>query len=212
MRLDTRARHRRSARDRSINVAIEYYQVDGNRVLRFAWRRPSERLALSAPAPALNLAVETYLPEGADWYDFWTNQRLAGGERVTRQAPLGILPLYVRAGSIVPMGPEVQYATQAPEAPYEVRIYPGADARFTIYEDDNETYAYEKGERATYDLVWNDRARTLTVSPRQGSFPGMVNQRQLNFALVTPAGQGGIEPASATKQITYAGKRVVVHF
>jgi alpha-D-xyloside xylohydrolase len=110
------------------------------------------------------------------------------------------------------MGPEVQYATQAPEAPYEVRIYPGTDARFTVYEDDNETYAYEKGERATYDLVWNDRARTLTVGPRQGSFPGMVKRRTLNIALVTAADPGGIEVASATKQVAYAGKRVVVRF
>jgi alpha-D-xyloside xylohydrolase len=195
-----------------IKVAIEYYQVDGNRVLRFAWRRPSERQALSAPAPALDLAVETYLPKGADWYDFWTNQRFAGGAWVVRQAPLGILPLYVRAGSIVPLGPEVQYATQSPEAPYEVRVYPGADARFTVYEDDNETYAYEKGERAIYDLVWNDRARTLTVGPRQGSFPGMVQRRKLNVALMTGASQGGFEPAQATREVTYAGKRVVVRF
>jgi alpha-D-xyloside xylohydrolase len=193
-----------------IKVMIEYYQVDGNRVLRFAWRRPSERRALSAPAPALNLSVDTYLPKGADWYDFWTNQRLTGGERVTRQAPLGVLPLYVRAGSIVPMGPEVQFATDAPEAPYEVRIYPGADARFTVYEDDNETYAYEKGERATYDLIWNDRARTLTVGPRQGSFPGMVKQRILNIALIAGTSQGGIEAARTTQQVIYAGKRVVV--
>lgn len=193
-----------------IKVAIEYYQIDGNRVLRLAWRRPSERQALSAAAPALNLSMETYLPKGADWYDFWTNQRFAGGERVTRQAPLDILPLYVRAGSIVPMGPQVQYATQAPEAPQEVRIYPGADARFTMYEDDNETYAYERGQRATYDLVWNDRARTLTIDARQGSFPGMIKQRTLNVSLVTGAAPGGVEPLPTTKQVTYAGKRVVV--
>ncbi|MDY6948378.1 MAG: glycoside hydrolase family 31 protein [Pseudomonadota bacterium] len=195
-----------------IEMTIEYYQVDGNRVLRLAWRRPNERRALSTAKPELNLAVQTYLPRGADWYDFWTNQRFAGGRRVARPAPLDILPLYVRAGSIVPMGPEVQYATQAPAAPYEVRIYPGGDAEFTVYEDDNETYAYEKGERATYELVWNDRARTLTVGPRQGSFPGLVTQRTLNITLVTPAVQGGIEPASATKHVTYAGERVVVHF
>jgi alpha-D-xyloside xylohydrolase len=195
-----------------LRVAIEYYQIDGNRVLRLAWRRPSERQALSAPAPALNLAVDTYLPQGADWYDFWTNQRFAGGGWVTRQVPLDVLPLYVRAGSIVPMGPEVQYATQAPDAPYEVRIYPGADARFTVYEDDNETYAYEKGERATYDLVWNDRARTLTVGARQGGFPGLVRQRMLNIVMVTAASPGGFEPVRATKQVTYAGKHIVVRF
>jgi alpha-D-xyloside xylohydrolase len=195
-----------------IRIEIEYYQVDGNRVLRLAWRKPSERQASEAPAPALDLEVKTYLPRGADWYDFWTNQRLPGGEWVTRQAPLEIVPLYVRAGSIVPMGPEVQYATQAPEAPYEVRIYPGANARFTIYEDDNETYAYERGERATYDLVWNDRNRTLTLGARQGHFAGLVRQRTLDIVLMTGASPGGFEPVPATRRVVYAGKRIVVRF
>jgi alpha-D-xyloside xylohydrolase len=195
-----------------VKVRIEYYQVDGNRVLRLAWRQPSERQALRAPAPALDLAVQTYLPTGADWYDFWTNQRHAGGAWVTRQAPLEILPLYVRAGSIVPMGPDVQYATQSLEAPYDVRIYPGADARFTVYEDDNETYAYERGARATYELVWNDRARTLTVGARQGGFAGMVRQRVLNITLMTGASPPGREPSTPATPVTYVGKRLVVRF
>ena len=89
----------------------------------------------------------------------------------SRECPLDILPLYVRAGSIVPMSPVMNYATEKPYAPYEIRVYPGADAKFTIYEDDNETYNYEKGQRATVELVWNDAARTLTVGKRQGSFP-----------------------------------------
>jgi len=195
-----------------INVTIEYYQIDGNRVLRFAWRRPSERHALSAPAPALDVSIKTYLPQGADWYDFWTNQRFSGGQWVTRQAPLDIVPLYVKAGSIVPMGPEVQYATQAPEAPYEVRIYPGADATFTLYEDDNETYAYEKGERATYNLAWNDRARMLTIGQRQGGFPALAQQRKLNVVLMTAKSPGGLEAVRASKEVNYAGKRIVVRF
>ena len=195
-----------------VKIAIEYFQGDGNRSLRFAWRRPSERSqAMTANRP-VDLAVQTYLPKGAAWYDFWTNQRFPGGQRVTRDAPLNLFPLYVRAGSIIPMGPEVQYATQAPAAPYEVRIYPGADARFTVYEDDNETYNYEKGQRATYDLVWNDRARTLTIGARQGSFPGMVRQRQLKFVLATKAPQGGIAPAVVSKQVRYVGKPVVLRF
>ncbi len=100
----------RFSKGQKVRVGIDYYQIDGNRVLRLAWRLPSERQALSAPAPALDTRVETYLPKGAGWYDFWTNQRFAGGGKVTRQAPLDIIPLYVRAGSIVPMGPAVQYA------------------------------------------------------------------------------------------------------
>jgi alpha-D-xyloside xylohydrolase len=195
-----------------VKVGIEFYQIDGNRVLRLAWRLPSERQALSAATPALDTAVETYLPKGAGWYDFWSNQRFAGGTRVTRQAPLDIMPLYVRAGSIVPMGPQVQYATEAPGAPYEVRIYPGADARFTVYEDDNETYAYERGQRATYELVWNDRARTLTIGARQGSFPGMTRTRALNLVLMGRGIKGGTEPAPATKRVSYSGARTVVRF
>ena len=131
---------------------------------------------------------------------------------MTRDAPLDIVPLYVRAGSIVPMGPEVQYATAQVDAPYEVRIYPGADARFTVYEDDNETYNYEKGQRATYDLVWDDKARTLRVGARQGAFPGIVKTRELDLVLVATAGQGGLAPAAAAKRITYAGRPMAVRF
>ncbi|MBN6101417.1 DUF5110 domain-containing protein [Xanthomonas sp. CFBP 8703] len=195
-----------------VKLGLEYYQGDAERMLRLAWRTPSERQALSAPRAALDDNVDTYLPKGADWYDFWTNQRFDGGRHVVRPAPLDLLPLYVRAGSIVPMGPQVQYATQAPQAPYEVRVYPGANARFTLYEDDNETYAYEKGAYATYDLVWNDAARTLRIGPRRGGFPGMTAQRELDVVLVDGAAGGGMEPAPITKRISYTGKTVTVRF
>jgi alpha-D-xyloside xylohydrolase len=186
-------------------VRIDYYQIDGNRVLRLAWRRPSDLRSVTAAVNApRDLSMRTYLPKGSSWYDFWTNQRFAGGETVSREAPLDLVPLYVRAGSIVPMGPDLQYATEQPGAPYEVRIYPGADARFTVYEDDNETYAYEKGQRATYDLVWNDKARTLTIGARRGAFPGMLTRRRLNFALM------GAVPAK--RQLVYAGKAASVTF
>lgn len=196
----------------TVKVGIDYYQVDGNRVLRLAWRRPSERLALAGPKPALDERMETYLPAGAGWYDFWTNERFEGGRQVTRQAPLDLIPLYVRAGSIVPMGPNVQYATQEPGAAYEVRIYPGADAQFTLYEDDNETYAYEKGERATYDLLWNDAARTMTISARKGSFAGMTPRRDLDFVLMSGGGKGGVEMLPATRRVSYDGKAMKVQF
>ena len=131
---------------------------------------------------------------------------------MTRDVPLDIMPLYVRAGSIVPMGPEVQYATQNPGAPYEVRIYPGANAHFTLYEDDNETYDYEKGQRATYDLVWNDKARTLTIGARRGTFPGMVQRRRLDLVLVGPGKANGIAAAPAARHVIYNGKAVTVRF
>jgi len=90
-----------------------------------------------------------------------------------------------------------------------VRIYPGADARFTLYEDDNETYDYEKGRFATYELVWSDKARTLTIGARKGAFPGMASARRLDFMLMKPSDGGD---AAATKSLNYAGKRMVVRF
>lgn len=130
-----------------------------------------------------------------------------------KECPIRILPLYVRAGSIVPMGPTMQYATEKPDAPYEIRIYPGADGKFTLYEDDNETYNYEKGQRATYDLVWDNAAKTLTIGAREGSFPGMTATRKLNLVLATDkTGAGIAEAPSATKTITYTGKPITVKF
>ncbi|WP_369827545.1 TIM-barrel domain-containing protein [Caulobacter sp. FWC2] len=188
-------------------VRLEFSHPEGGRVFRFVWRTPSE---LKRDAAVLNaprdLTMRTYLPRGADWYDFWSNQRHAGGQTVARQAPLDVMPLYVRAGAIIPMGPIMQYATERPDAPYEIRIYPGADGKFTLYEDDNETYAYEKGQSARYDLSWNDATRTLTVGSRRGAFPGMVKQRTLNVVVVDAEGT----PVGRT--IAYRGRAVVMRF
>lgn len=197
----------------SVPISIDYYQAGGSRKLRLGWRLPSTRAEAAKSSQAIqDFTVTTYLPKGAGWYDFWTNQRYEGGQRVTREAPLDIMPLYVRAGSIVPMGPVLQYATQSPGAPYEIRIYPGADAHFTLYEDDNETYDYEKGQRATYDLIWNDRARTLTIGARQGTFPGLVRQRKLDLVLMTARNATGAAPATATRSVTYTGAATKVRF
>jgi len=157
--------------------------------------------------------METYLPSGVNWTDFWSNEVFTGGQTVQKDCPLNILPLYVRAGSIVPMGPVMQYATEKPDAPYEIRIYPGADAEFTIYEDDNETYGYEKGQYATYDLVWNDAAKTLNIGARQGSFPGMTTTRKLNIVLAVPdKNAGSAESLAGLKTVDYSGEAGEVKF
>lgn len=187
-----------------VAVKVEYYQGGLDRNLRLAWRTPSDIREMEETKAGLNLNMETYLPAGSAWFDFWNGERFDGGRTVTKETPLNILPLYVRAGSILPMGPVQQYATEKPDAPYEIRIYPGADATFTIYEDDNETYAYEKGQRATYDLVWNDKAKTLKVGAREGSFPGMIGKRELHIAIQGPGGQ--------TQKVTYTGKPLEVKF
>ncbi len=190
-----------------VAVKIDYFQGKGGRGLRLAWRTPT-----GLNTATVNDLVETRLPAGTDWYDFWTNERLAGGQTVSKACPLNVFPLYVRAGSIVPMSPVMQYVTEKPAAPYEIRIYPGADASFTLYEDDNETYAYEKGEHATVELTWDDSERTLTIGERQGSFPGMLRKREFQLALIEPGSAGGITPARTDRSGVYSGQKTVVHF
>lgn len=193
-------------------MRLEFFHPEGGRVFRFIWRTPSElkRDAATLSAPR-DLTMRTYLPRGNDWYDFWSNQRHRGGETVAREAPLDVVPLYVRAGAIVPMGPVLQYATDRPDAPYDVRVYPGADGRFTLYEDDNETYAYEKGQSARYDLQWDDAKRTLTIGKRRGTFPGLVTRRTLRVLVMDRAGDAAtVQPEART--VAYEGRALTLRF
>ena len=141
-----------------------------------------------------------YLPKGADWYDFWTNQRYKGGQNVTLQTSFDRVPMFVRAGSILPLGPEMQYVGEKKWDNLELRIYPGANGEFTLYEDEGDNYNYEKGYFATITFVWNDKARTLTIGTRQGGYQGMILDRK--FTAVLPDG--------TTKQIDYIGNEVTV--
>ena len=118
-----------------------------------------------------------YLPAGSDWVDFWTGDRLAGGQTVLAAAELGILPLYVRAGSIVPMTAAMQYADEKPDAVVELHIFPGRDGCFQLYEDAGDSYDYERGLFATIDICWQDDTRCLTLGERAGCYPGMQEQR-----------------------------------
>ncbi len=146
-----------------------------------------------------------YLPLGADWYDFWTGERTAGGAAITAPAPLDRIPLAVRAGSILPLGPAIEYAGQATD-PIELRIYPGADGDFTLYEDEGDSYRYEKGAHATIPLHWADAAHTLTIGDRQGSYPGMPAGHTFHVVIVSPGhGIGGDVTATPDKTIRYSG-------
>ncbi|MGV7207199.1 TIM-barrel domain-containing protein [Oxalobacteraceae bacterium A2-2] len=198
------------AKGQRLALTLEYYQAVYERELRLVWRTPAQLAALSQQSAPADTVMATYLPAGAEWYDFWTHQRYAGGATARRQVPLDIIPLYVRAGAIVPMGPVVQYATEQPGADLELRIYPGADGKFTVYEDDNETYRYEKGQRATYDLTWNDARRTLDISARKGSYPGLVKTRRLNIVLAGADNATGLQPAAASRSVLYSGKKLSI--
>lgn len=155
--------------------------------------------------------VEVYLPNGAEWYDFWTNERIAGGQSVLRPTPIDEMPVYVKAGSIMPFGPQVQYSSQEPWDNLEIRVYPGADGSWTLYEDEGDSYNYEKGLFAQIPFLWDDASRTLTIGDRAGSFPGMLDQRDFRIVVVDDDTESGYKPASKiNKTVSYSGKKVEV--
>ena len=151
-----------------------------------------------------------YLPRGA-WYDFWTGRRLAGGRTVRADAPFERIPVFVRAGSIVPIGPELQYADEKAADPITLVVYTGADGRFSLYEDDGASYGYERGEFARIPLRWSERSRTLTIGRREGAFPGMLASRSFGVVFVSrkrPVGFGfDLRP---DRTVGYAGEAVRV--
>jgi alpha-D-xyloside xylohydrolase len=152
-----------------------------------------------------------YLPAGADWYDFWTGERLAGGRTIDAPAPLETMPLHVRAGSIVPFGPHLQYASEKPADPIELRVYRGADGRFELYEDEGDGYAYEKGVFASIPLEWSETKRTLTIGARRGSFPGMLERRTFQVVFVGKNHGTGLEPSpQPDATLAYAGQPLTV--
>jgi alpha-D-xyloside xylohydrolase len=154
---------------------------------------------------------ETYLPRGTAWYDFWTGEKLSGGSKVTKQTPLDIIPLYVKAGSIIPFGPSVQYAEEKKWDHLEIRIYPGAKGKFVLYEDEHDNYNYEKGVYSTITFDWDDAKKTLTIGDRKGAFLGMLESRKFNIVIVSTGKGGGENTVSEPdKVITYTGKKLRV--
>jgi alpha-D-xyloside xylohydrolase len=152
---------------------------------------------------------EVYLPMGSDWIDFWTGEKFYGGQKIIKEVPIDIIPLFVKAGSIIPFGPKVQYATEKKWDNLEIRIYPGADGEFTLYEDENDNYNYEKGSYSTITFTWDDANKTIMVRERKGSFPKMINERKFNVVLVSNNNGDGMEMIEKfDKVITYNGKKV----
>jgi alpha-D-xyloside xylohydrolase len=153
-----------------------------------------------------------YLPSGTKWYDFWTGKEATGGRQVQAAAPLETIPLDVRAGSIVPLGPVIEYAGQATD-PIEVRVYPGADGDFTLYEDEGDSYRYTQGAYSTIALHWNDTSRTLTIGRRTGSYKGMTPGHTFNVVVVGEGhGVGGGVTSAPDKTVTYTGEATAARF
>ena len=153
---------------------------------------------------------KVYLPKMSDWYDFWTGKLINGGQTIDADAPIETIPLYVRAGSIIPMGPYLQYATEKAADPIEIRVYTGANADFVLYEDENDTYDYESGKYSTITMSWNEAEKTFTIKDRNGKFPGMLENRTFKIVWVNSNNGTGVEPAKKAEIVQYTGKEIKI--
>lgn len=150
-----------------------------------------------------------YLPEGR-WFDFWTGQALQGGVHIQAEAGLDRIAVYVKAGTVLPVGPKIQYAMEENKDSLKIFIYPGADGEFTLYEDEGDTYNYENGRYSEIRMKWNDAQKCLTIDNRKGDFNGMIPDREFELIMVRE-GIGGLE-SKDTKRIAYNGQRIQVQF
>ncbi|WP_374949022.1 TIM-barrel domain-containing protein [Mucilaginibacter sp.] len=164
------------------------------------------QLYTGANASAKAKTRSVYLPAGTKWYNFWTGEATPGGQTLNVNVPMNMLPLYVKAGSVIPMGPVMEYATEKPADNIELRVYPGANGEFKFYEDENDNYNYEKGAKATFTLTYNDKLRRLNISATKGSFPGMLKKRVFNVVVVNGShGSDTGVTAKIDRKIIYTG-------
>lgn len=165
-------------------------------------------------APVLEGGVKSwdvYLPKSkAGWYNFWTGERFDGGRSVRTEAPLSTIPLYVRAGSIVPMGAAAECTEQLHRDTLEIRIYRGADGTFELYEDEGNNYNYEQGRYAIIPFHWNESGKTLTIESRKGAFDGMLKERYFHIVGVGTSEGKGMETAKGGQIIKYTGEKIAI--
>lgn len=153
---------------------------------------------------------KVYLPGPGKWYDFWNGHHFNGGQTVTTVATMEQIPVFVKAGTILPAGPVMQHTKEKPADTLQLRIYTGADGSFQLYEDEGDNYNYEKGSFSIIPLSWNDRTATLTIGDRQGSYPGQPENRTFLVKFITPAGKAGINDTTGSKAVKYQGKKITV--
>ena len=171
------------------------------------------RNVLVSPVTQPNVKVWTiYLPSGNDWWYFNDNSLFSGGQTIEIPVELNTIPLFVKSGSILPIGPDVQYSDEKPWNNLDILIYPGADGQFTLYEDEFDNYNYEKGLFSTIVFKWNDNDRILTVEDREGSYPGMLNSRNFNVKLMETPKHNGTSHFENKKSIKYSGKQKKIQF
>jgi alpha-D-xyloside xylohydrolase len=165
----------------------------------------------SQPLAGIPQQRSVYLPVGVDWYDFWTGNIYSGGQTIQADTPIDHLPLYVRAGSIVPMGPVRQHVNDLPEAPIEIHIYPGQDGCFELYEDEGDQYNYEDGAFSTISIHWQENERQLILGAQKGRYGGMPEQRNFEIFLHDKENlHPGVSPSGPNQTVHYCGQQVVI--
>jgi alpha-D-xyloside xylohydrolase len=157
-------------------------------------------------------STKVYLPNGTRWIDFWNGRSYNGGKTIERKTPIEIIPLFVKAGSIIPWGPDVQFATQKKADDIEIRIYPGEDGEFMLYEDEGDNYNYEEGKYTTITFRWDDKAKLLRIFDRKGSFPGMLNKRQFRIVIVDDKSGIGLDASKPDGIVEYEGEATSMKF
>jgi alpha-D-xyloside xylohydrolase len=166
---------------------------------------------LVAPITEPNITQwNVYLPKSTVWYDFWTGKRFTGGQTVKTDAPQDKIPLFVKSGSIVTMGKFMQYTSEKPMDTLEIRIYPGADGQFNLYNDEGNNYNYEKGKFTVIPFKWNEQQQTLTIDRQQGGYAGALKKYVLNIVWVNESNGKGIEISLKAKTIIYTGEKIMV--
>ncbi|MBN1757586.1 MAG: glycoside hydrolase family 31 protein [Chitinispirillaceae bacterium] len=154
---------------------------------------------------------DVYLPTGTNWYDFWTGKTHGSGQTLSARAPRDTIPLYIRAGSIIPMGPYLQYVDEKKTDTIELRVYPGADGSFTMYEDEGDNYNYEKGDFATIPISYIDNPRNVIIGKRSGSFTGMDEKKVFNIVFAGEGRGTGVAPTTQPDtQLVYTGEQVSI--
>jgi alpha-D-xyloside xylohydrolase len=151
-----------------------------------------------------------YLPKTTAWYDFWTGKKFQGGQTITTAAPQDKIPVFVKAGSIVPMGKYLQYTSEKTMDTLEIRVYTGANGNFTLYNDEGDNYNYEKGKYITIPFTWNDQNQTLTVDRQKGNYAGAVKNYVFNIVWVNEEKGTGIDITPHPVSIAYSGNKISI--
>ncbi len=196
-------------RDDERAIRVEDQFMVGSALMVCPVTRPQYFGPGSRPLAGVPESRNVYLPDSGRWHDFWTGAVLEGGRTIEAPSPLEIIPVFVRAGSILPWGPEVMHSGEATDEPLGIRIYPGADGEFSLYEDSGDGWGCESGESSTIPLAWNEAESTLVIGRREGSYPGLKARRILKLTLMV-RGRGELDPSRVAVEVVYVGNEVRV--